>query len=97
MTQIDIHQLAELVIAKMPINTHIKLDFSKHENGGLHFSVDGITAATSIGVWSNGYCDIEYMTTNSEEFTAHYEFSALSDAVETIIAELRKALERVVH
>jgi hypothetical protein len=96
MPQIDVHQLAALVIAKIPTNAPVKVRFPEHENGGLHFQIDSIMVATSIGVWQNGYCDIEYMTTNSEEFTAHYEFSALSDAVETIIAELRKALERVV-
>jgi hypothetical protein len=94
MPQIDIHQLAEFVIAKIPANTPVEISLPEHKNGGLHFRIDGVKGASSIGVWSNGYCDIEYIQTDSEEITAHHEFSSLSDAVETIVAELQQALER---
>ncbi len=94
MTQIDLHQLAKLVIAKIPKNAPVEISLPEHENRGFHLRMDGIEGASSIGVWSNGYCDIEYIQTNSEETTVHHEFSSLSDAVETIVAELQQALER---
>jgi hypothetical protein len=59
MPQIDLHQLAERVIAQIPTNAHVKVSLPEHENRGLNFQIDGISAATSISVWSNGYCDIE--------------------------------------
>jgi hypothetical protein len=94
MTQIDLHQLAELVIAKIPINIPIEISLPENENRDLHFRIDGAKGASSIGVWSNGYCDIEYIQTNSEEIAAHHEFSSLSDAVESVISELQLAFER---
>jgi hypothetical protein len=96
MPQIDLHQLAKLVIAQIPTNAPVNVNFSEYQNGCLNFQVVGISAATSISIWSNGYCDIEYIETNSEEHTTHYEFSTASHAVETIIAELHQALNRAI-
>ena len=62
---------------------------------GLSIQVDGERCLTSIGVWPNGCCDVDYLYAASEKgrFT-HFEFQSEQEAVSCVLREIRTAIDR---
>lgn len=62
---------------------------------GLSVKVDGEHCLTSIGVWPNGCCDVDFLYASSEkgEFK-HFEFSSTEAAIAPVLREINLAVGR---
>ncbi|MDR7135717.1 hypothetical protein J2X06_002926 [Lysobacter niastensis] len=62
---------------------------------GLSVKIDGENCLTSIGVWPNGCCDVDYLYVSTErgEFK-HFEFEDTDSAFPTVLREINLAVER---
>ena len=62
---------------------------------GLSVKIDGEKCLTSIGVWPNGCCDVDFLYVLSEtgEFK-HFEFQSTDAAVAPVLREINLAVER---
>lgn len=62
---------------------------------GLSVKIDGESCLTSIGIWPNGCCDIDFLYVTSEkgEFK-HFEFSCTEAAVAPVLREINLAVGR---
>jgi hypothetical protein len=62
---------------------------------GLQVRVEGEHCLTSIGVWPNGCCDVDYLYTASEKGQfRHYEFGSVQEALTAVVLEVRAAIDR---
>jgi hypothetical protein len=62
---------------------------------GLQIRVDGAACLTSIGVWPNGFCDIEYLYVESEKGSyEHHEFTSEADAARVLVPAVALAISR---
>jgi len=61
----------------------------------LSIRLGGARCLTSIGIWPNGCCDVDYLLVASEkgEFT-HYEFENAETALSEVLREIKQAVER---
>jgi hypothetical protein len=59
------------------------------------FFIEGTYSLTSIGVWSQGLCDVDwlYVSDPKGEFT-HKEFFDANEVVPFVVSEIRKAFKR---
>jgi hypothetical protein len=62
---------------------------------GIQIRVEGDRCLTSIGIWPNGCCDVDFLYTESEqgEFK-HYEFKSAAEAIDPVMKEVRAAIDR---
>ena len=62
---------------------------------GLQVRVEGERCLTSIGVWPNGCCDVDFLYTESEkgEFK-HFEFASIEEAIGPLVSEVQAAIDR---
>jgi hypothetical protein len=62
---------------------------------GLQLKIDGSRCLTSIGVWPNGLCDVDYLFVATErgEFR-HFELADVQSAKATVMLEVALAVER---
>ncbi|MFZ6647702.1 hypothetical protein ACO0LO_18410 [Undibacterium sp. TJN25] len=65
------------------------------EDSGLSINVDGDECLTSIGIWPNGCCDVDFLFVSTErgEFR-HFVFGSTEEAVTTVLKEIILAVER---
>jgi hypothetical protein len=62
------------------------------QRGNIH--IDGKSCASAISLWSNGHCEVAFLSFNTEQKnTEHYEFDSESAAAEAITHALKMALE----
>jgi len=94
-TSLDIQALFAALQSEFTAEELAHVFASITEESGLQLRVESDHCLTSIGIWPNGCCDIEYLYTESEkgEFR-HYEFANVKEALRSAVLEVRAAIER---
>ncbi len=92
---LDIPALFAALQAKLTAEELAQASASVVGESGLQVRVEGGHCLTSIGVWPNGCCDVDYLYAESEKGTfMHYEFASLEEALGAVVPEVRAAIER---
>lgn len=95
MTSIDITVLHQLLSERLAENVLARLEMRVVGDSGISIKIDGQKCLTSIGVWPNGCCDVDYLFVEFEQGQfKHYEFSETREAVDPVLLEINLALER---
>ena len=96
MGNIAIDQLHGQVVGQLDpyVRSRIKMKIVEISDA-LVVNVDGDNCVSSIAVWSNGCCDVEYLYVSTEqgEFS-HFEFNDIEPAAQTVIREINLAVQR---
>ena len=95
MATIDVDALHVRLANRLSENVRSRVVMQVVGDSGLSIKIDGRRCLTSIGVWPNGCCDVDYLLAESEigKFD-HYEFGNTDDAVEPVLREIEFAVER---
>lgn len=92
---ISIDELHTGLEAVLPWSWRGIVHVSNRGKSGLQVKIDGPRCVTSIGVWANGLCDVDYLFVATErgEFR-HFELTDVQSAQATVMRELALAVER---
>lgn len=72
-----------------------RIDMQVVGESGLSVKVDGEKCLTSIGVWPNGCCDIDFLYASSEQGKfRHFEFQSTETALASVLDEIQSAVKR---
>ncbi|WP_396180074.1 hypothetical protein [Flavobacterium sp.] len=94
-TSLDIAALFAVLQTKLTAEELAHAPSKVMGESGLQVRVEGEHCLTSIGVWPNGCCDVDYLYTESEEGQfRHYEFGSVEEALSAVVTEVRAAIER---
>ena len=95
MTAVPIEELHAMLNRELEQSARDRIELKVVGESGLVVKVDGENCLTSIGVWPNGCCDVDFMYVSSElgEFK-HFEFHSIEAAAATVLREINLALER---
>jgi hypothetical protein len=95
MREIEIDELHSLIRAALDVSALSRIEMKVLGPSGLQIRIEGERCLTSIGVWPNGCCDIDYLFVSTEkgEFQ-HHEFGSTRDAFAPVLQEVHWALER---
>jgi len=95
MHSISIEDLVVGLNEKLPEFVRHRIVMQVVGDSGLSIKIDGNKCLTSIGVWPNGCCDVEFMFVSNErgEFK-HFEFESADAAISPVLAEIVLAVER---
>jgi hypothetical protein len=95
MATIDIDALHQELAPRIPPHARAFIEIRVVGESGLSIRINGKNCLTSIGVWPNGCCDVDYLFVESErgQFN-HYEFARTEDAIEPVAREIDLAVER---
>ena len=95
MSTIAINELYAMLMERLTPEVRGMIDMKVAGDSGLQIKIDGENCLTSIGVWPNGCCDIDFLYSTSEkgEFK-HFEFQNTSAAVSPVLREIWAATER---
>lgn len=67
----------------------------KGQATGASYFIDGAVHVSSVALWPNGCCDIDYLCISDEQGGfRHYEFESESAAIETLVREIKAAVDR---
>lgn len=96
MAVINIDELHRELRGHLPESSQAAIEIRVIGESGISIKIDGGSCLTTIGVWPNGCCDVDYLFVETErgEF-AHFEFEQLADAVATVTREIGLAIERM--
>ncbi len=94
-TQVDIPALFSALRTSLTSEELVHAQARIVRDSALQVRVEGEHCLTSIGVWPNGLCDVDYLYTESEngEFK-HFEFASLQEALGVLAGEVRAAIKR---
>lgn len=94
-TMIDTSRLLRTLQGRLPKNALKYVELADVGESGLSIKVDGPKCLTSIGVWPNGCCDVDFLFAETEkgEFR-HFEFGTQDEASSKVAEELMLAIER---
>ena len=92
---ISIDELHAGLEVALPRTWRSLVQVSNKGESGLQLTIDGQRCLTSIGVWPNGLCDVDFLFVGSErgEFR-HFEVADVQSAHATVMRELALAVER---
>lgn len=95
MNDIALQSLQQWLHAELTKTQRQSVEMKLVGPSGLAIRVDGRNCLTSISVWPNGCCDVDYLIVSTEkcEFN-HYEFQSKHEAATVVIKEIRAAIER---
>ena len=95
MNTIAINELYATLMEQLTPEARRMIDMKVVGESGLQIKIDGENCITSVGVWPNGCCDIDFLYVASEkgEFK-HFEFYATGTAVSPVLSEIMAAIER---
>mgnify|MGYP007034045701 CR=1 FL=1 len=95
MTTVDVDPLHVRLTSRLAENVPSRVVMQVVGDSGLSIKIDGQRSLTSIGVWSNGCCDVDYLFAESESGKLdHYEFGNIEEAIEPVLCKIGFALER---
>jgi len=95
MSAIEIESLHSQIRAQLKGFSLSQIDMKVIGESGLQIQVDGKKCLTSIGIWPNGDCDVDFFYVESERGDfRHFEFNNNEEALGSIIHEINLALER---
>lgn len=82
MSVIAIEELYEMLTERLEPSVHKRVEMKVEGDSGLIVKIDDVNCLTSIGVWPNGCCDVNFLYASSEQgqFT-HFEFSSTAAAI----------------
>lgn len=95
MSELAIDELYELLNQQLLVRERALVKMELVGPSGLAIRIDGESCLTSISVWPNGYCDVDYLyaATENGEFK-HFEFQSAQEAASRTLQEIRVAIER---
>ncbi len=91
---VEIKRLHEELRERLPKGVLEQIEMNV-AGDALSIRLDGARCLTSIGIWPNGCCDVDYMFVASEkgEFT-HFEFENTEAALSGVLRVVKQAAER---
>jgi hypothetical protein len=95
MNSISIDELFARLNQQIAQTVRDQIDMEIVGESGLSMRVDGKDCLTSIGVWPNGCCDVDFLFVETEkgEFR-HFEFQDTEAATGSVLQEIMAAVER---
>ena len=95
MTVVAIEDLYAMLNDQLEQTVRNRIDMKVVGESGLQVRIDGDNCLTSIGVWPNGCCDIDFLYVSSElgEFR-HFELQSTEAALASVLREIYSAVER---
>lgn len=95
MATVDIEALHHELAPRIRTHAQPFIEMRVVGESGLSIRINGKNCLTSIGVWPNGCCDVDYLFVESEQGQFnHYEFAGTEDAIESVAREINLAVER---
>ena len=95
MNELSIEHLHSSLQLQLSAAEQVRIKMELVGPSGLSIQIDGERCITSIGVWPNGCCDVDYLYVSSEQgMFRHFEFESEQDAIPCVLQEIRTALER---
>jgi len=92
-TSLDMPELHRRLMASLGDGLLQRVEMRILEPSGLSMRIDGEKCLSSIGVWPNGCCDVDFLCIASEQGRfEHFEFTSIEDAYETVLSEIGRAL-----
>lgn len=95
MSTVAIEELYAMLNEQLEPFVRERIEMKVVGESGLAVKIDGQNCLTSIGVWPNGCCDVDFLYVSSEQgqFT-HFEFPSTAAALATVLREIISAVER---
>jgi hypothetical protein len=95
MTVIDVDALHALLQSRLNAAMTAQVKIAVVGESGLQIRIEGEKCLTSIGVWPNGCCDVDFLYVSSGQGQfSHFEFASAEEALRPVMSEIQAALER---
>lgn len=95
MTPVDIDDIYGRLAGKLGEALLKRVEMRVLGPRGLSVKIDGENCLSTIGVWPNGCCDVDFLCVSSGQGKfEHFEFESTDDAYEAVFREVERALTR---
>ena len=95
MSKVDVSMLYSLIDVRLSPALRDRTEMKVVGESGLSARIDGEKCLTSIGVWPNGCCDVDFLFVSPEKGGfKHFEFECTEEAATQLLSEIRLAVER---
>ena len=95
MTTVDINDLHGRLVGNLGEALLKDVEMRVLGPSGLSVKIDGENCLSTIGIWPNGCCDVDFLYVSSEQGKfEHFELKSTDDAYEVVLREVERALTR---
>jgi len=95
MNGVNLQALYEKLCEKVSTDVLPQIQVNLLGASGLQIKIDMEKSLTSISVWPNGCCDVDFLYAKSERGKfKHYEFTSTEQSFEVLVGEIYSAIEQ---